>query len=771
MENNKLDKRTKWSYCIGATGRDMAYALISMFLLTYIQYTMKLTVAQYAVISAIMVVCLLWDAINDPMMGIIIENSHLKAGKFKPWIFIGVILNSLIIICLFTVRPEGWGFVAFFGVGYLLWGMTYTMNDIAYWGMLPSLTSDPGERNWLVTVQGIFICIGQFSVAGLLPDMVAGNAIMAYRTAAIVIAFCFIGFQLLTVFGVKERKRPEKKRTLSLKDMFHIFLRNDQLIVIGIACLLFQIGNGLLIMIGMNFFYFEFGYSVGGSLVFWFTIMYGLGTLISEASFAWLSSKFTRNQIITAATIITVIGYMLFMSVGYILPKSVVLLNIIGFLIFFSQGAFNMTMIVMLNNTIEYDEVRFHERHDSIISAVRSFATKLASAVDQAVVALILIISNIYAISQKISGLEIKAGTGELTSENVIVQADKFIQTADTQEDPIKDGENWYGYCGNNVVNYSDWAGLASSNTRYVATDNVYMRSGAGTSYNVLATLQYNTAVTYLNEKKNNNNYNWAKVQYEGKTGWIADKYLKTSKRPSISATIDSVAQKFGFEYSYGGQYFYSSEYGWQRTFGYMDLFDKYMNIVPGININFLSCIFQYNNKTWRVECWKGEYGPTAGGEVGLYVLDGTMSLSQYFQKMRCDGAVFTGTEAFDRLFSMIKNTEPLSKNVAWYRAAYSSEYIGMSIAFREVVQKKNGGDSYTTNAFASRSSSGHWWLTVFKLNSAKKENIIMDVTLTFPNSTMRSAYDEKLYWKSKYGGYKIMNRKSNNKVESFSWR
>ena len=57
MENNKLDKRTKWSYCIGATGRDMAYALISMFLLTYIQYTMKLTVAQYAVISAIMVVC------------------------------------------------------------------------------------------------------------------------------------------------------------------------------------------------------------------------------------------------------------------------------------------------------------------------------------------------------------------------------------------------------------------------------------------------------------------------------------------------------------------------------------------------------------------------------------------------------------------------------------------------------------------------------------------------------------------------------------------
>lgn len=426
MENNKLDKRTKWCYCIGATGRDMAYAFVTMFLLTYIQYTMKLTVAQYATISAILVACLLWDAINDPMMGIIIENTHLRAGKFKPWILLGVFLNALVIICLFTVRPEGWGFVAFFGAGYLLWGMTYTMNDIAYWGMLPSLTSNPRERNWLVTVQGIFICIGQFSVAGLLPNVVAGNAIIAYRTAAIVIASCFIAFQLLTVFGVKERKRPEKKRSL----LFKIFIRNDQLLVIGIACLLFQIGNGLLIMIGMNFFYFEFGYSVGGGLVFWFTIMYGLGTLISESMFAWLSTKFTRNKIITLATISIIIGYLLFMSVGYILPKSVVLLNIIGFLNFFSQGAFNMTMIVMLNNTIEYDEARFNERHDSIISAVRSFATKLASAVDQAVVALILIISNIYAISQKISGLEIQAGKGEITSENVMQKADLFIESA-----------------------------------------------------------------------------------------------------------------------------------------------------------------------------------------------------------------------------------------------------------------------------------------------------------------------------------------------------
>ena len=104
--NEKLDARTKWSYCIGATGRDAAYALVSMYLILYVQYTMNLTSAQFAVISTAMVVCMVWDAVNDLLMGIIIENTHFKMGKFKPWILIGCISNAIVIVCLFTIRPK-----------------------------------------------------------------------------------------------------------------------------------------------------------------------------------------------------------------------------------------------------------------------------------------------------------------------------------------------------------------------------------------------------------------------------------------------------------------------------------------------------------------------------------------------------------------------------------------------------------------------------------------------------------------------------------------
>ncbi|MCQ2591923.1 MAG: glycoside-pentoside-hexuronide (GPH):cation symporter [Treponema sp.] len=426
-----LDKRTKWCYTAGATGRDAAYAMVSMYLITYIQYTMKLTVAQFAAISAIMIVCLIWDAINDPMMGIIIENCHLKMGKFRPWILLGCILNAIVIICMFSIRPTGWGFVGFFGVSYLLWGMTYTMNDIAYWGMLPSLSSDAKERDTLVTLMSIFICVGQFSVAGVVPTIIAGNAVNAYRISALVVALSFIAFQLLTFFGAKEQPHAtEMSEKLSLKDMFHIFARNDQLIVSGIAVFLFQVGQGLLIMFGMNFFYFEFGYSAGGNLVFIFTVMYGLGTLLSQAAYPFLTKAFSRRKLLIFFTITTVVFYVAFFLVGIVIPKNPVVINIIGFCIFFSQGVFNMVLIVMLNNTIEYDEYKYHERHDSIISAVRSFATKFAGAVDQGITNLVLILSGVYVISQKVSGLEVAAGTGELTSEQVLAQADSFIQTA-----------------------------------------------------------------------------------------------------------------------------------------------------------------------------------------------------------------------------------------------------------------------------------------------------------------------------------------------------
>ena len=426
-----IDKKTKWSYCIGATGRDAAYALVSMFVLTYIQYTMKLEVLQFTVISVAMVICMVWDAVNDLMMSSIIENSHYKMGKYRPFIIVGALLNAIVIVLLFTVRPTGWSFVVFFCITYLLWGMTYTINDIAYWGMLPSLSSDPKERDSLVTLMGIFVCIGQFAVAGIVPMVIAGNAVVAFRVIGLIVALAFLLFQTLTFLGVTERERVDNAEEVNFRKMFAILKRNDQLVKSGIAYVLFCVGQQLLLLLAVNFFYFEFGYSESGDLVTLFTVMYGLGTLAAQFVYPIVSSKVSRKKIYTACIAVLVAGYLVLLGFGYILPKNVVLLMATGFVIFFCQGLINLAMVVIINNTIEYDEYRFNERHDSIISAIRSFASKFSGALNQGAASLILIVSGIYAVSQNISELEVEVGKGEMTREQVLTQADRIIATVE----------------------------------------------------------------------------------------------------------------------------------------------------------------------------------------------------------------------------------------------------------------------------------------------------------------------------------------------------
>ena len=166
---NKVPRFTKWFYPFSGIFRDACYALVGSFLLQYAITSGVLSsdsstfAAQYGVITIAMMIALVWDGINDPIMGFIVEKVHFKLGKFKPWILIGAIGNTLAVILLFLVRPaNGWVFVALMIVFYVLWDTFFTMNDIGYWSMLPALTNDPQQRAKLTSHTAIAASIGTF---------------------------------------------------------------------------------------------------------------------------------------------------------------------------------------------------------------------------------------------------------------------------------------------------------------------------------------------------------------------------------------------------------------------------------------------------------------------------------------------------------------------------------------------------------------------------------------------------------------------------------
>lgn len=405
-----LSKRTLWTYTAGGIGRDMSYTLYSMYLLSFILYTKELTNPQFAAISVIMIICRAWDAVNDPVMGGIIENTKSKWGKFKPWILLGVLTNSVVLVALFSVPVYGWGFVVFFAFMYLIWDITFTMNDIGYWSMLPSLTSSMQDRNKLTSLANLFAGLGGILSVALIPIFTAGkytiggNAITAYSVVTVFIACCFIGCQIMTVVGVQEKHKDVKpEESMGIRQMLKVIVNNDQLLWVALVLFLYSLGSGIITGIGTNYIYFQYGYN--GMYVTLFAVVFGAATGLVMLLFPTLSAKFTRRTLIAAATVMIVFGYITIFLLAFV-TGSFYALCAAGFVVGIGQGIFYMVITINIANTVEYNEWKTGKRNEGLIFSIRPFTTKLGSAIQQLVVMVVYLTLNVTQTTNAISEAE-----------------------------------------------------------------------------------------------------------------------------------------------------------------------------------------------------------------------------------------------------------------------------------------------------------------------------------------------------------------------------
>ena len=442
-ERGRIFKKNKWLFSIGGIGRDMSYQLVAAFLLVYVQFSISLSLAQFTTLSLIIGVGgRIWDAVNDPMMGAIIEGTHMKWGKFKPWILIGAVTCGIVIILMFNLRIwTGWGFVAFMTIAYLLWESTFTMNDIGYWAMLPSLSSKKEERNSVTMLTVVFAGVGAFLAQGLVILLTPGNVVKGYSYLSLIIAFCFIGFQLMTSIGVKETPRSlvEKEAKISLKHMWDTIKNNDQVLWMTLSMLFYNIGSGLLVALAYNLYYLEVGYD---NSCFYFIVVFGIINIACNALYPKLSQKIGRKQLQKYSTILAVIGYLGIAFLGWwpnVLPFNIITLIIFGVLVFSGQTLFYMATIINITNCVEYNDFKRGERNEAVVSTLRPFMAKFASAVQYGIVTLVLAVSGVYMLSQNISTMEAQKdylSNIKTTSEQVyyINQIDDYVEIYETAE-------------------------------------------------------------------------------------------------------------------------------------------------------------------------------------------------------------------------------------------------------------------------------------------------------------------------------------------------
>ena len=424
MSQQKYTKRNLWMFPLGTVGRDMSYALFSNFVLTYIMFTRSLTAAQLTAVTAIMVAARVFDALNDPVMGNIIERTRTRFGKFKPWLAIGAVTTSAVVYAMFNSHFQGWSFIIFFGVIYFLHSITYTMHDISYWGMVAALGSDADARNQFTSRATLFAGVGGTLANMLIPMFttggmtIGGSANVAYGYIAVAICILSPLFLCFTIFGVKEERRAdsEKAPPISFKKIVSTITGNDQLMWIAVIFLIHQIANGLAVAgIGSTYIYFDFGYS--GGLYSLFSTVGVLATAFLMLFYPAISRKIPRKKLMRLMMAASIAGYTV-MLLAALLPSTMVKFWIVtlGYMVAnFGLYSFYLVMMISIINTVEYNEYRHGVRDEAIIASLRPFLTKLASALTVAITSLSYIIFGVTSYTNQISSLESAAATGLMT--------------------------------------------------------------------------------------------------------------------------------------------------------------------------------------------------------------------------------------------------------------------------------------------------------------------------------------------------------------------
>ena len=373
-DDQHITLRTKASYGLGALGKDFACSIIYIFLMYYYTDVVGLSAA---FVGGLFLVARVIDAFTDPMMGMIVDNTRSRFGKFRPWILIGTLINSVVLLMVFSAHKfTGNTAYIYAAVTYILWGVTYTIMDIPYWSMIPSLSAKREEREHLVVWPRIFASIawtlmggyGLHSV-GLLGNGNEGDGFL-YLCVGIVISF--IASALITFFQVKEKIETKiSGEKFAAKDVKQIIIGNDQLkSLIG-----FVLSFNIAIQLIGGFAIYYFTYAIGREDLFpMFSLVSGIFL------FPWIARVVDRRFMWPMACGFPILCSLVLFASSVVAPESAILVGIAGAALKFGNGLFNGLSTVMLADVVDYGEEKTGLRSESIIFSVQTMLVKGAGA-------------------------------------------------------------------------------------------------------------------------------------------------------------------------------------------------------------------------------------------------------------------------------------------------------------------------------------------------------------------------------------------------------
>ncbi len=435
-----LTMKERICFTVGAFGRSGIYTLMSMFTLVFFQNGAGLTLKQG---TTIILIGRIFDALNDPLMGMIVDKTKSKWGKMRPYLLFSPVPIAICTIMLFSAPFEHGSTAAFVWalVSYILWGVAFTIQDVPFWGLSSVITPLESERTSFISTARLGSTFGGILPALLVPMFYQSN--MGYTkgffVSGVIFAVLGCGLSILIFFVSKERV-PKTDHTPSFKETF-VVLRKDKLLIIVIFASILgstmvtanqcadYIGNYLIIQNYTDFsqIFTDFYPGAQSTLVenvdaaaaysFWIprgtivttlTVAIGVGMVPAMALFPVMRKKLSLKQIYIGSAVFGLIVHALCYIVfaNDVTKVNVYILWVFLVLMGLPLGIYNVITYALIADSVDYLEWKTGERHEGVCFSFQTFLSKVNAAIATFVFGQVLDSSDFMAVNKSLTDIE-----------------------------------------------------------------------------------------------------------------------------------------------------------------------------------------------------------------------------------------------------------------------------------------------------------------------------------------------------------------------------
>ena len=394
----KVGRLQVGAYGVGNFACQLSFTMVNMYLSYFYTDVFGLTPAAVALL---LLVAKVWDGINDPMMGVLMDKSYKKVGGYRTYIVLGTVLLVIFTILTFTVPGlGGTGKLVYAYVTYIGLGMSYTVMNVPY-GALPSrMTDNPKRLNQMFASSMWAGALGS-TVLGMctLPlVLMLGNGVQeaGYQKTAIVYAVLALILILITVKICKENKDIARAKEILAEQS-----GSDGMTILGFLKSVFKNRNLLCVFSYMflamfsqigrattAFYYYM--YCVGNTALA--SVLMSLSSLVSLVLIPFvpaLIGKFGKKKVVIVSQLIQVIGLIL-MFVG---PYTNIPYTIFANIVYGLGGGYSSCVGAMIVDALDDYEVKTGVRNDGIAFALNGLMTKISSAIAGSVILMVMAFS------------------------------------------------------------------------------------------------------------------------------------------------------------------------------------------------------------------------------------------------------------------------------------------------------------------------------------------------------------------------------------------